>query len=53
MNKEELTFSSRPISSRVPTLLGVVVSVAPSASLSDHSNSLCLPLRSVLGRAGH
>lgn len=42
------TFSNRPISSRVPNLLGVVVSIDPSASLPGHNKSLCLPLRRVL-----
>lgn len=42
------TFSRRPISSRVPSLLGVVESSDPSASRPAHRNKRCLPLRSVL-----
>jgi hypothetical protein len=46
--RSEQTFSNRPISSLVPNLLGVVVSIDPSASLPGHNKSLCLPLRRVL-----
>ena len=45
---EQRTFSSLPISSRLPTLLGVVVSLEPSASMSGHKSNLCLPLRRLL-----
>lgn len=44
------TFSRRPISSRVPSLLGVVESSDPSASRPAHRNKRCLPLRSVLSQ---
>lgn len=46
-----LTFSRRPISSWVTSLLGVVVSSEPSASTPGHSRRRCLPRRSVLPRA--
>ena len=42
------TFSRRPISSRVPNLLGVVELSDPSASRPAHRNKRCFPLRSVL-----
>jgi len=43
-----LTFSSLPISSGVSNLLGVVVSIEPSASTPGHRNKRCLPRRKVL-----
>lgn len=43
------TFSSLPISSFTPpTLLGVLVSIDPSASCPGQSNSRCFPLRRLL-----
>jgi hypothetical protein len=47
------TFSSLPISSRTPILLGVVVSAEASASLPGQRSSLCLPLRRVLCDMNH
>jgi hypothetical protein len=43
-----LTFSNLPISSRSPSLLGVVDSIDPSASWPGQSSSRCFPLRNVL-----
>ena len=43
-----VTFSSRPISSLWATLLGVAVSLDPSASRPGHSNNLCFPRLSPL-----
>ena len=42
------TFSSLPISSGVSNLLGVFVSIEPSASTPGHRNKRCLPRRKVL-----
>ena len=42
------TFSSLPISSGASNLLGVVVSIEPSASTPGHRNKRCLPRRKVL-----